>query len=367
VIDRGRLRADDGTVLYAPGYEPETGNAHEYHALWIRDFAYMVEGAGATIPDSHIAPAFVFALKGQRADGAIPDNVQANGKPDYLSAGKKPVTDGPQFMVKLAYEHYRRTRRPTLFRAHYHDLIRGMRWVPRRDSLVWIDPAHPHSSYGFTDGIAKTGYELFSSVLYVEASKELASLSRAVGMRENARRWARITRRSRQALSRLWDSAEGMFLAASRDNRQTDVWGSAYAAFSGIATRHQTQRIARWLRSHYGGIVQRGQVRHTAPNTYWQRTFGAPAGAFQNGAYWGTATGWVAATLARIDRQLAHRMIRELAADYRTNGVNEFVGGPDVPKDVHCVGFANYGANAALPLQAVRRIATIKRRSRRHD
>jgi hypothetical protein len=147
-----------------------------------------------------------------------------------------------------------------------------------------------------------------------------------------------------------------MFLAASLANRQTDVWGSAYALFARIATPHQAQRIALWLRRNYDGIVWRGQVRQTAPGTYWERTFGTPPGFAQNGAYWGTATGWVAFALAGIDRPLARSMIRALAADYKANGVNEFVTASDRPPDRHCIGFANYAANAALPLQAIRRM-----------
>src|SRR4030095_6795048 len=120
----------------------------------------------------------------------------------------------------------------------------------------WIDPANPHSSYGFTDGIAKTGNELFSSLLYVEASEKLATLASTAGMRGRARRWMLSAARGRRALTRLWDPAEGMFLAASIDNRQTDVWGSAYAAYFRIATPHQTEQIARWLRRNYGGACR---------------------------------------------------------------------------------------------------------------
>jgi hypothetical protein len=49
-------------------------------------------------------------------------------------------------------------------------------------------------------------------------------------------------------------------------------------------------------------------------------------------------------------------MIRDLAADFRANGVNEFVTGTDRPPDVHCIGFANYGSSITLPLQGIRRM-----------
>jgi hypothetical protein len=245
----------------------------------------MVEGAPRTIPDRDLKHGIPYLIHEQRADGAFPDDVRRNGVPDYFSAGTEPETDSAQFLVKLVFDYYRRTGKVGLFRTYRRALVRGMNWIPRRGGLVWIDPANPHSSYGFTDGIRKTGNELFSSLLYIEASHKLASLYRAIHMQKTGRRWERTSRHVRRKLQRLWSPRDGLFLAASIDNRQTDVWGSAYAAFAGIATPRQAHRIVRWLRRNYEGIVQRGQVRETAPGTYWQRTFGSPPGAFQNGAY----------------------------------------------------------------------------------
>jgi hypothetical protein len=60
-----------------------------------------------------------------------------------------------------------------------------------------------------------------------------------------------------------------------------------------------------------------------------------------------------AAAIATVDRRLARTMIRDLAADYRINGVNEYVAGPDSPTNTHCIGYRNYGPGIALPLQAL--------------
>ena len=44
LLDGCAVRADDGTLLYTPDGR---GN---YRALWTRDFAYMMHGAGDLIP-----------------------------------------------------------------------------------------------------------------------------------------------------------------------------------------------------------------------------------------------------------------------------------------------------------------------------
>ena len=49
--------------------------------------------------------------------------------------------------------------------------------TPMLNGLPWSDPSNPHIGYGFTDTIAKTGNALYSSVLYWDASKQLAAPS----------------------------------------------------------------------------------------------------------------------------------------------------------------------------------------------
>jgi hypothetical protein len=43
------------------------------------------------------------------------------------------------------------------------------------------NPLAPNCTYGFTDTIAKTGHILFSSLLFVDASREMAALSSMLG------------------------------------------------------------------------------------------------------------------------------------------------------------------------------------------
>jgi hypothetical protein len=98
MLRRCRIIAHDGTVLFTPD-----GSA-SYRALWTRDFAYMVENVGDLIDPAEMRAAILYLLRDQRADGCIPDRVQADGLAVY-SAGPiecplgDPPADNSQFMV----------------------------------------------------------------------------------------------------------------------------------------------------------------------------------------------------------------------------------------------------------------------------
>ena len=78
--------------------------------------------------------------------------------------------------------------------------LRPMNSMPRdRSGLIWIDPLYPHTPYGFTDNVVKTGNELFCSLLYWEASGCLAKMAaasddaRTAADFRTARRWWKRT------------------------------------------------------------------------------------------------------------------------------------------------------------------------------
>ena len=135
-----------------------------------------------------------------------------------------PPTDNSQFIVKLVADNVRATGDLDFFRGVAGKLVRTMDFTPRsRDGLVMIDPARPHSPYGFTDTIAKTGELLFSSLLYWEASRELAALFEKAGDAARAGEFEARAGSIERNLGSLWDEKAGMFLAASVDCRQIDI------------------------------------------------------------------------------------------------------------------------------------------------
>jgi len=345
-------------------FPPQVGGGYE--AFWLRDYAYMLEGNVAAFSDKELKEACLFFLAGQRADGAMVDCIKFDGTPVYMpgygAIGRNPVADGSQFAVDVAWHTYQKTRDKELVAATVDKLIKGMNAVPRNPAtgLVHIKPGteHDRCPYGFTDAIRKQGDELFCSLLFVQASRQLAGLLGATGRREEANQWRtearNVTQRTRQV---FWDAKLGLFRAATVVCSQPDIWGSAFAVHLEVADAKQARAVARYFREHYHELVKRGQVRHLPGGMEWEATIGVKPGTYQNGAYWATPVGWFVETLDRVDRKLAEQTVIDLVGDFiRTGDENECVND----------GYANvahYVASATLPLDGIR--AMLARRKQR--
>ncbi len=353
LINGCRVTAHSGIWLFTPDGK---GN---YRALWTRDFAYMVENAGDLMQPAQVEAGLSYLINGIRADGATPDRVQPDGVAVYVGGPPdhplgEPNLDNAPFLVIAVAEHLKRLpKQPAqkLFRLWAAALDRAMDWVPRGDSgLVWNDPAKPHSPYGFTDTIGKTGELFFESLLYWTACRRLAEWHQKTGDAAAAKKYRERATLIEHHLGTLWDEKSGAFLAATKDCRQLDVWGNAYAIWLDFPLGQKRKHVLRFLATNYERCVWRGQVRHLLKGEYWQRLLASvPPERYQNGAYWATASGWMMFALSRTDSRLAHRMWTDLVADFQTGGVCECVneGYRQLP---------SYVVSAANPLAAARRL-----------
>lgn len=324
-----RIPASDGTILYTPDGK---GN---YRALWTRDFAYMVIYAGDLMPPDNVEAAIRYLIRGQREDGAVPDRVRPDGVPIYVAGPDEnplgePNLDNPPFLVLAADAHWNRVdedRRRALFLEWSTNLDRGLAYVPRSASgLVWNDPDHIHSPYGFTDTVGKTGDLFMESMLYWQAARCLARWHRHFGNGKQASEYTQQAGRIASAVGGLWDEDSGAFLAASRDCRQIDIWGNAYAVAIEFPMGSRRERVIDFLVKNYERYVWCGQVRHLLEGEYWHRLLTpVPRDRYQNGAYWATASGWVMQALAYRDRSLAARMFADLVEDFQNHDICECI------------------------------------------
>lgn len=348
VIAGCRHVADDGTPLYFPD-----GSGH-YGACWTRDFCYMVEGAGQFIPPAEILAGIDFLLARQREDGVLPDRVQADGTPIYFAGpvdapiGSAPPTDNAPFMAKLICAYIRQTRDFAKARPRLEQVYAAMDVVPREpDGLVAVDRNNPYPDYGFTDTVAKTGKTLFGSLLYWEACEEMAQIHREFEYHEDAHDWFERAEQAGTRLFEFWNDGVGMYLAAMRDCRQTDVWGSAYAAVIRVASKTQSERIAHWLVRHWDSIILKGYSRHLLGGEYWKKLMvDVPADTYQNGGYWAVPTGWLAQTIALVNETGAIRLAESLVDSFDQDGACEWINANEC-------ALPGYGASVACLLKAV--------------
>jgi hypothetical protein len=95
----------------------------------------------------------------------------------------------------------------------------------------------------------------------------------------------------------------------------------------------------------------RGQIRHLFKGEYWEKTLiPVEKDTYQNGAYWGTASGWVVAAIAPLDPERATAMFSDLVAFYREKKTPE-CSGPAYLK------LPDYVASAVNPRGVVKRMS----------
>ncbi|HUS79709.1 MAG TPA: hypothetical protein VM283_00490 [Armatimonadota bacterium] len=349
-LDGARVRAEDGTWIFQPD-----GGGKYGRNMYTRDFCYAVEGAGHLIPPEEIAAACEYIFTRQREDGLMPNRVAADGTPIYVvnennPALNYPPADNAQFAVKLMRAYMDLTRDWEFFSRWSHALMDAMETVVlSEDHLVEIDPADPRPGYGFTDTVAKTGEVLFSSLLYWEACMLLAGMCKQVEDHDGVHTWFEAAEHTARNLHELDDGKSDMFLAASRDCRQVDLWGSAYAGVVRAASKSHTKRIGEFFFDRYDDCILRGCVRHVPAPATWERMLADyPPGTYQNGGYWPTASGWVAKVLDKYDPATARTFVDDVIEELDEGNAPEWIS--DDRREAPL-----YVASAANVLGAVKR------------
>jgi hypothetical protein len=321
-----RVEGAGGTWIHTPD---GVGN---YKALWTRDSYYMVEYAGDLMDPKEIKASIYYLINGQREDGCIPDRVNAAGLPVYSPGPpNKPMADhaldnGP-FMAMMVCSYVNQYNDKELFKELEPKLLRGLEQIRvKENGLVYNDPKNPECVYGFTDIVMKTGYLLFSSLLYFKANLEMYKLCQKYQI-GNSSKYRRRYEYVRQSIHKLWNEEAGMFWAADKDCKQIDIWGSAYAVSVGITSEEQTQRIATYLVEHYDETVMKGQIRHlTKSEGTWDKLFKPrEEGTYQNGAYWATPLAWLLPIYDKHKPGLSKKTLEDVIEDFQQNGINECI------------------------------------------
>ncbi|MCX5770890.1 MAG: hypothetical protein NTZ09_11550 [Candidatus Hydrogenedentes bacterium] len=326
-----------------------------YPAFWIRDYAMSLDSG--LVPDSIQRHALLLTAQHQQdtpwqlpsgsfvPPGSIPDHISFGNKPifypgtleDYEGQGGPnwgylPALDDHYFFIHMAYNYVRTTNDLEILRQDVRGaslidrLERAFAAPPARDDtgLVYADEDKRGVTFGFVDTVTHTGDLLFCSLLKWQAAREMAFLMNRLQEAQGRQRYVDSADRLRPAIIKTFADPSGYLRASTGKSAQFDVWGAAYAVYIGVLDEQPERAACEALaRSYFNGeIACRGNIRHVptsgdfSPGTAWEQAL-AKKNTYQNGAYWGTPTGWVAYAINKVDPAAARKLAAEFVAELR--------------------------------------------------
>ena len=376
VVQESRVSAGDSVGPYGPNVTGDTvirpGGREDYPAFWIRDYAMSIESGQITIAEQrHML--FLTAKHQSDTDqtlksgslvpaGSIADHITFGDKPIYFPGtlddfegqggerwGKLPSLDDAFFFIHMAHCYLFTTKDPSFLNETVNGkplkqrLEEAYRMPPSRDDsgLVTVTEATRGVTFGFVDSVYHTGDLLFCSLLKFRAAGQLKHFFRSLGDEERAEFYSRERQRLKAAITSAFALPSGFYKASTGLSAQPDVWGTAFGVFISAFPEPQTKAACDALTKAYlsDSIAWHGNIRHVpttddfSAETAWEKA-GSPKNRYQNGAYWGTPTGWVCYAIAQVDVPSAKKLAAEYIAELRDG---DFRKGPDFGSPWECL------------------------------
>ena len=354
VVDASRVRPGESVAGQPPNSTGTTlirpGGRTSYPAFWIRDFTMSLGSGLITGPELRHALLLTARLQATVPRhtesgslvpaGSIADHITFDGQAIFFPGSMDPMHQGRPFGDLPALDdHFYFIEMAWYMAVVYGDFaVLGTQFeedrlidrldlafdvppAPDDTGLVWCEKDHRGVGFGFTDTVIHTGYHLFCSLLRHRAALRMAALHRRLGHRQQATHYRTIAHSIAVNIPSVFMSPSGLLRASTGMSAQPDVWGSAFAVYSGILTGSTAFAVASALTSalQRGTIAWNGHIRHVptdadfSEDSAWEKTVGGvPKNRYQNGAYWGTPVGWVCFTVMHQDPELA----QDLASEY---------------------------------------------------
>ena len=224
----------------------------------MRDFGYIAESCGDLVSREEIRRCIEFILRGQRADGWMPDRVEAGGEAVYAAGAKgAPVglanLDNTPFLIFAVYVYFGlvgEAAAAPLFLRVVEKLDRGMACIPlSADGLVYNEAAAPALALRFyrhrlQDGAAVHGIRFVLARVPADGGDAPRARGRCADRRP-VRCAGGACRTGRAGAVRR---GERRVLAADGDCRQIDIWGMLYALYVDFPFPAEIRaRVEAWL------------------------------------------------------------------------------------------------------------------------
>ena len=326
-----------------------------YPAFWIRDYAMSLESGFVTNEEqkhmlllaasTQCDQPWITNAGSMVPLGAVADHIRIDdGKPifypgtyDYIAQGGKKWGMTPPycdqfFFIHMAYYYIKSTSDLQLLTTE----INGVRLIDRMEMAFKVPPTRQNGvivyttddfrgvDFGFRDAESITGELCMSSLLKYKSAMQLAELFDKIDRKDKADTYRNLAMRLKDEIPRVFSDQRGMLLASTGKSKQADVWSTALAVYYGILEGDSQEKTCRFLRDAYknGTLANQGNIRHVLTtddyneSTVWESSL-TEKNFYQNGAWWGTPTGWVCDAIARVDIDAAKQLAREYIDDLR--------------------------------------------------
>lgn len=309
----------------------------EYPGFWHRDFDYMLEYTGEFFNPSMVKPCIEVILENARpSDGWLPDRYMQDGSVFY-SAGMPGAPcghsclDTAALMVRSTNCYLNMVDDETAKNFYLKwrpTLIRALDAMPMDDcGLVYNSPDNPHTVFGFTDTVCKTGLLFIESIDMWRAYRIIEDLDKRFSIPSG--KYADAIKKIEAALLPTFLRDDGMLNSATIDCKQLDIWASAYLIAVGFPIPDSVKlSIQKWLARNYDSVSMHGYIRHTPQGEHWQRFhegFEPIPGQYMNGAFWSFPSGWYAEAVYERYPELSMRIFSEIAEFSVNDGVYECI------------------------------------------
>jgi hypothetical protein len=373
------------------------GGKEAYPSFWIRDYAMSLETGMVTMEEqlhmltltASTQSTKTWVTKGGSLVpyGAIADHIRIDtGEPIYFPGtysyadqgtpewGSRPPYCDQYFFIHMAHYYAFQSGNSDFLNKE----INGISLIDRLIIAFQVPPSLSESDlvfaseqirgvdFGFRDAITITGELSFASILKYRAAVQLADLLLLLDRREQADHFTQVSTYLKKAIPETFKHSSGLLLASTGKSSQPDVWGTALAIYFGVLDGEILVEASKALVKGYvaGHLSYRGNIRHVLTNhdfdanTAWEVSM-APKNRYQNGAYWGTPTGWVCYAIYQTDPERAKQLAREYIDELREN---DFRKGGEFGAPYECFNRGGYTQNpiyltsVAVPLIAFKRL-----------
>lgn len=340
-----------GGILIRPG------GRSCYPAFWIRDYAMSLETGFVSkgeqkhmlqlTAETQCNQTWITGSGSMVPAGAIADHIRIDdskpifypGTYDYQTQGGKKWGMTPPYCDQFYFIHmafyYVKSASDIQFLSSE---INGIKLIDRLEMAFKVPPTRQNSAvvfttddfrgvdFGFRDAVYMTGNLCFPSLLKYKASLQLAELFEMTGQHEKAETYRNIAKQLKVEIPKVFSDNRGMLVASNGKSGQADVWCTALAVYLGILEGDKLNKTCRFLRDAFknGTLANRGNIRHILTSddfnesTAWEISL-AQKNDYQNGAYWGTPTGWVCDAISRVDMDAAKQLAKEYIDDLRAD------------------------------------------------